>query len=90
MKNLRYGLTGEAFGLYFKVTCLQHGIVHELQLYADKFTVDAGMLLLYRGELPYRAFAPGQWLEISSISIMDGSEMWEDADYVREEDYEKL
>jgi hypothetical protein len=87
LKNLRTGLRGEAFGLYFRVACLQNNIRHELQLYATKFMIDSGVLILYDAqERPYRAFAPGLWQEITSISIINGDEMWEDKDFVEEED----
>ena len=98
IKDLRSGdgCTGQEFGLYFKIRTLVPALdkpgkkeAHEIHVYASTFEIAEGHLLLYdKNNIIYRAFAPGTWAEIASISCMNGNEMFEDRDwvYVDEED----
>ena len=82
--SLRTDCTGEPFGNYYKIRCLINGERHELQVFATSIKLENGDLVLYKEAEPYRAFAKGQWQDFSSISCLDGSEIYEDRDYVEE------
>ena len=80
--DLRTGITGESFGKYWRLDCKIQGEEHELHLYADRFAIESGILLLYKGDEPYRAFAPGAWDQVAALSILSGTEMYEAHDFV--------
>jgi DNA-directed RNA polymerase alpha subunit len=73
---------GHAFGTHYRIDCLQTGRKRQLHLYASRFEVRDGHLILFKDEQPYRAFAPGNWQQIASISCLDGSEMYQKQDLV--------
>jgi hypothetical protein len=79
----RSGITGQSFGKYWRVDCKIQEQRHEVHLYADRFAIEAGQLVLYKGDEPYRAFAPGTWEQVVAISCFNGTEMYEDRDFVR-------
>jgi hypothetical protein len=79
----RSGITGESFGRYWRVDCKIQDEEHELHLYADRFAIESGMLVLYKGGEPYRAFAPGAWEQVAAISCLNGTEMYEDHDFIQ-------
>jgi len=73
---------GDAFGTHYRVDCMQTGRKRQLHLYASRFEVRDGHLILFKDEHPYRAFAPGHWQQIASISCLDGLEMYQEQDLV--------
>jgi hypothetical protein len=82
-EDMRDRLTGESFGLYFLVRCSRDKTPHQIYLYASRFEVTDGDLVLFsKDDKTYRAFSRGNWQEIASASCMDGSEMYEEHDYV--------
>ncbi len=84
MKELRDRLTGDSFGRYYSLRVMQDGQKHWLRLYANGFevTITGALVLTDKDDKPYRAFAPGMWEEICTVSCLDGSEMYEDRDCV--------
>ena len=84
--NLRDSITGESFGYRYKVRILEKKRIHELHLYASRFEVTAmnTLVLFDKDGQPYRSFAPGSWQEIATISCFDGSEMFEEDDFLFE------
>jgi len=81
--DLRSEITGESFGKYYRVDCKIHDEPHQLHLYADRFAIESGQLVLFKGDDPYRAFAPGTWGHVAAISCLSGTEMYEDHDFVK-------
>jgi DNA-directed RNA polymerase alpha subunit len=90
-EDVRSGRTGDSFGLYFVVRSIRFGKQHEIYLYATRFEVSNGDLVLFdKQDKPYRAFSRDTWHEIATTSCLDGSEMWEEHDLSEVEEDSRL
>jgi hypothetical protein len=86
--DLRNERTGEPFGLYYRVDAIRDKKAHEIYLYASRFEISpTGVLILFdKDNQPYRSFHPSAWRHIATVSMCDGAEMWEQHDWVDEEE----